>query len=56
MLFGPSAGGQFVDGWTAKQFDSALPIECCAADLVFTLSKILRTPLTLWRLFRSILQ
>ena len=33
MLFGPSAGGQFVEGWTAKQFDSALPIECCAADL-----------------------
>jgi len=33
MLFGPSAGGRFVKGRTAKQFDSALRIECYAADL-----------------------
>jgi hypothetical protein len=30
---GFGVGGRFVEGWTAKELDSALPIECCAAYL-----------------------
>ena len=30
---GLGVGGRFVEGWTAKELDSALPVECCAAYL-----------------------
>jgi hypothetical protein len=30
---GLGVDGRFVEGWTTKELDSALPVECCAAYL-----------------------
>jgi hypothetical protein len=32
-LGGFGVGGRFVEGWTAKELDSALLVECCTAYL-----------------------
>jgi hypothetical protein len=44
MVSGLGVGGQFFEGWTAKELDSALPVECCAADLSIHLVRYYYAP------------
>src|SRR4029077_8456340 len=54
---GLGVGGRFIEGWTAKKLDSALPIECAiylSIHFVRYYYALLRTPPRVWPFFCSI--